>query len=100
VVIVSASYEGQPPDNAVHFVYSLEFSIGKRDLVRPKCAVFGCGNIDWAGTYQRIPTLINNALFDRGAERVAPRGIANAAQGDIFSDFDSWKTESFWPAVG
>ncbi len=72
VVIVSVSSESQPRDNAVHFVYSLESSTEKRVLVGLKYAVFGCGNSDWAGIYQRMPTLIDNALFDKGAERIAP----------------------------
>ena len=44
VVIVTASYEGQPTDNAAHFVKWLEtFSDGK-DLAGTSFAVFGCGH--------------------------------------------------------
>ena len=41
--------------------------------------VFGCGNRDWAATYQAVPTLIDDALEARGATRVYPRGEGDAA---------------------
>ncbi|MDO5629683.1 MAG: cytochrome P450, partial [Mobilicoccus sp.] len=97
VVVVSASYEGQPPDNAKQFVSWLEgVTDGALDGVR--FAVFGCGNTDWARTYQRIPTLIDEQLERAGATRLIERGEANA-RGDFFGDFDAWH-ERLWPAIG
>lgn len=43
VVIITSSYEGEPPDNAVHFVSWLK-SIQGSKLTGIKYAVFGCGN--------------------------------------------------------
>ncbi len=43
VVIVTSSYEGEPPDNAVHFVSWLK-SLQELPLTGLKYAVFGCGN--------------------------------------------------------
>ena len=43
VVIVTASYEGEPPDNAVHFVNWMNGLKGS-ELSGVKYAVFGCGN--------------------------------------------------------
>jgi cytochrome P450 / NADPH-cytochrome P450 reductase len=43
VVLLSSSYEGQPPDNAAHFVQWLENLEGKK-LEGVKYAVFGVGN--------------------------------------------------------
>lgn len=34
-----------------------------------------------------------------GATKIAERGSANAAQGDIFSDFDSWTDNILWPSL-
>lgn len=51
VVLICPSYEGQPPDNAAHFVQWLESSEGKK-LEGVKYAVFGCGN----RKYQRTLT--------------------------------------------
>ncbi|GAA5134781.1 bifunctional cytochrome P450/NADPH--P450 reductase [Pseudonocardia adelaidensis] len=96
VVIVTSSYEGQPPDNARRFTaWTDSLAAGSLDGVR--YAVFGCGNTDWARTYQAIPTLIDDKLAAAGAERLMERGAANA-RGDFFGDFDAWY-EGFWPAV-
>ena len=43
VVVITASYEGQPPDNAAHFVEWLEGLKGS-ELAGRKYAVFGCGH--------------------------------------------------------
>lgn len=43
VILISSSYEGQPPDNASHFVQWLKELEGKK-LEGVKYAVFGCGN--------------------------------------------------------
>ena len=43
VVLISSSYEGQPPDNAAHFVEWLQ-NLQDNKLDGVKYAVFGCGN--------------------------------------------------------
>jgi cytochrome P450 / NADPH-cytochrome P450 reductase len=97
VVIVTSSYEGQPPDNARRFTSWLD-SLGPGSLRGVRYAVFGCGNKDWARTYQAVPKLVDARLAAAGAERILDRGEANA-RGDFFGDFDSWY-DRFWPAVG
>jgi cytochrome P450 / NADPH-cytochrome P450 reductase len=42
VVIITASYEGQPPDNAAHFIAWLE-SLKGREMENVSYTVFGCG---------------------------------------------------------
>ena len=98
VVILTASYEGQPPDNAAHFVHWLE---GLEGTVAEgvNYAVFGCGHHDWQATFQRIPSLVDDILEKRGATRIADKGTADAAQGDMFNDFDTWEENVFWPAM-
>jgi cytochrome P450/NADPH-cytochrome P450 reductase len=44
VVFISSSYEGQPPDNAAHFVEWLQNLDGSSKLKGVKYAVYGCGN--------------------------------------------------------
>ncbi len=96
VVVITASYEGQPPDNARAFVSWAEgLAPGSLDGVR--YAVFGCGNTDWARTYQRIPTLVDDRLAAAGATRLVERGAANA-RGDFVGSFETWH-EGLWPAV-
>ena len=98
-LIVTASYEGEPPDNAVHFVQWLE-SLGQdASLEKLNFAVFGCGHRDWATTFQKVPTLVDEKLSALRAKRIVPRGFADVAQGDPFGDFDKWSDESLWPAM-
>jgi cytochrome P450 / NADPH-cytochrome P450 reductase len=99
VVIITASYEGLPPDNAAHFVTWVEMMKGEAALQGVDFAVFGCGHSDWATTYHRIPTLVDDLMEKHGGKRIVARGLTNAAQGDMFSDFDTWSDNSFWPAV-
>jgi cytochrome P450 / NADPH-cytochrome P450 reductase len=44
VVMISSSYEGQPPDNAAHFVNWLGNLEGEKSLDGVNYAVYGCGN--------------------------------------------------------
>ncbi|KAF4550017.1 Cytochrome P450-like protein 65 [Elsinoe fawcettii] len=96
-VIITASYEGQPPDNAGRFVGWLEEE--KASLNKINYAVFGCGNRDWVSTYQRIPTLVDDTLAKKGASRITERGFADANDGEIFNNFDKWSDEQLWPAL-
>jgi cytochrome P450/NADPH-cytochrome P450 reductase len=97
VIVVTASYEGRPPDNARKFVEWV-FTLAPRSLEGVKFAVFGCGNKDWARTYQAIPKLVDERLAAAGAQRLIERGEANA-HGDFFGDFDRWYS-GFWPQIG
>ena len=97
VVIVTASYEGLPPDNAGRFVTWTE-ALTDQALAGVRYAVFGCGNADWARTYQAVPKAIDARLAGAGAQRLVERGEANA-RGDFFGDFEAWY-EQFWARLG
>ncbi|KAG8730332.1 hypothetical protein FRC11_006965, partial [Ceratobasidium sp. 423] len=93
VVIVTASFEGEPADNAGHFVEVLVNSTGAKDLEGVSFAVFGAGNHDWVHTYQRIPRLIDETLEKKGAKRLLERGEGDAG-GDRFTEsFDEWEAK-------
>ncbi len=47
VVLISSSYEGQPPDNAAHFVEWLHNLKDDKRLEGVKYAVYGCGNREY-----------------------------------------------------
>ncbi|KAJ5306149.1 hypothetical protein N7508_005164 [Penicillium antarcticum] len=98
VVFISASYEGQPPDNAAHFFQWLSELKGS-DLDGVNYATFGCGHHDWSSTFYRIPKAIDQLAKDNGANRLCEIGLADAANSDMFTAFDSWGETSFWPAV-
>ena len=99
VVVITASYEGQPPDNAAHFMNWLASLEKGQSFEGLDYAVFGCGHSDWSATFQRIPTLVDETLGERQGRRMVPRGVADAAKGDIFSDFDRWADHVLWPAI-
>ncbi|KAL8349120.1 hypothetical protein RB601_002045 [Gaeumannomyces tritici] len=99
VVFITASYEGQPPDNAAHFVSWLESLKGDGEMAGVNYAVFGCGHRDWARTFHRVPTLVDTKLAELGGARLAPMGATDAADGNTFLDFETWEFEKFWPAL-
>ncbi|KAJ4298046.1 hypothetical protein N0V90_005945 [Kalmusia sp. IMI 367209] len=100
VLIITASYEGQPPDNAGHFVKWLEnLEKNGRPLQNVAYAVFGCGNREWAQTFHRIPKLVNDRLAEVGAAQIADLGLADVSNGQVATDFEDWGESVFWPAL-
>ncbi|KAH8899814.1 bifunctional P-450:NADPH-P450 reductase [Thozetella sp. PMI_491] len=104
VVVITASYEGEPPDNAASFIKWLTaMAQGMKDGGNPLAgrlhAVYGCGHRDWIDTFQKIPTLVDGTLTRCGSKPVAVRGFSDAANDDIFNEFDSWADGSLWPAL-
>jgi cytochrome P450/NADPH-cytochrome P450 reductase len=98
VIILTASYEGQPPDNAAIFVNWLENLKGK-EMDKVSYAVYGCGHHDWAQTFHRIPKLVDRKLEELGGTRITPMGLTDAAQANMFTDFEDWEDSSLWPAL-
>lgn len=106
VIVITASYEGQPPDNAGLFVKWLESLAekkndgGKEDQLQGvEYAVFGCGHKDWVQTYHRVPKHVDALLEKLGAEKLAETGLTDVSSGDTFMEFESWEDSVFWPAL-
>ncbi|KAB5590413.1 Cytochrome P450 family protein [Ceratobasidium theobromae] len=95
VIIVTASFEGEPADNAGHFVESLTTTAGVKNLEGVSFAVFGAGNHDWAQSYQRIPRLIDGILEKKGARRLLELGEGDAGGGSFIESFNEWE-EALW----
>nr|ABD83817.1 P450 hydroxylase [uncultured soil bacterium] len=89
VLIFCASYNGAPPDNATKFVGWLRGELPNDAFAKLRYAVFGCGNRDWAATYQSVPRLIDETLSAHGGKRVFPRGEGDA-RSDLDGQFESW----------
>ncbi|KAL2845469.1 fatty acid hydroxylase [Aspergillus pseudoustus] len=98
VVIVTASFEGAPADNASQFMEWVKNSQGQ-DLRGVEYAVFGCGHRDWASTYQKIPKELDTILEKRGATRLVERGESDVSAGTVLDDFDGWADTTLWPAL-
>ncbi|MBO0656244.1 cytochrome P450 [Streptomyces triculaminicus] len=82
VVVVAASYNGRPTDDAARFAHWAEHTAppGAADAV--PYAVLGIGDRNWAATYQRVPTLLDERLEALGGTRLLPRAEADAS-GDL-----------------
>ncbi|WP_267382365.1 MULTISPECIES: cytochrome P450 [unclassified Sphingomonas] len=96
LIVVTASYEGRPPDNAARFVAAVE-NLPQGALADRRYAVFGCGNRQWARTWQAIPKRVDAALAKAGGQAILPRGEGDAA-GDLFGAFESWYAD-LWSAL-
>lgn len=99
VVMIASSYEGQPPDNATHFVEWLG-SLKGNELKDVQYAVYGCGNRDWVSTYHKVPKGLDSFFSANGATRLAALGLGDVAAGDVFNEFDIWQDGTLWPALG
>ncbi|KAJ8077444.1 hypothetical protein PM082_001874 [Marasmius tenuissimus] len=97
VIIFTASYEGQPADNASRFVDWLS-SLQGDELKGVKYAVFGSGNSDWVATYHQIPKLCHNVMEKRGATRLVARGEGDSAKAEFFEIFDEF-TSGLWDCL-
>lgn len=98
VAVITASYEGEPPDNAALFCNWIQGLKGN-ELEKVSYSVFGCGHHDWSSTFHKIPKMCDATIEKFGGTRVAPLGVADAADGDMFTKFESWEDEVFWPAM-
>ncbi|SMQ52601.1 unnamed protein product [Zymoseptoria tritici ST99CH_3D7] len=98
MVIFTASYEGQPPDNAGHFVEWVTSS-SNAEIKDVPYAVFGVGNREWAATYQRIPKVVDEALAKIGAKRLVDREECDVAADKVFEKCDDWQEFKLWPAL-
>ncbi len=98
VIVVTASYNGQPPDNAAGFCrWLLDPSLAADAFTGVSYAVFGCGNRDWAATYQAVPALIAAQFEKHGAAPLCVRGEGDA-RGDLDADYRTWQAR-LWPSV-
>ena len=95
VAIVCASYNGVAPDNAAEFHRWLDKADDSLNGVR--FSVFGCGNTDWASTYQAVPRRIDERLAALGATRVHARGEGDARE-DMDGAFQDW-SDALWPTL-
>jgi cytochrome P450/NADPH-cytochrome P450 reductase len=90
VIIVTASYEGQPTDNARMFVGALAENKDTDSLKGVRYMVMGAGHHDWAQTFHKIPKFIDSRLAELGAERLEPLSTGDAGE-DIVGDFEAFK---------
>ena len=96
LALICASYNGEPPDNAQRFVHWVE-NLPTMALADTHFVLFGCGDRNWASTYQQVPRRLYKALLAAGAQALMPIGEADAS-GDFFGDFDKWY-DAYWQSL-
>lgn len=99
IAVITASYEGQPCDNATGFTAWLQAMNESRRLEGVKFAVFGVGHSDWRDTFQLQPKLLDEKLVVLGATRLTDRGQTDVRTNSVFADFEDWTEERFWPSL-
>lgn len=97
VIVVASSYNGRPTDDAQRFVDWVQ-NLEPGSLDGLSFAVLGVGDRSYADTYQRIPTVIDQALESAGATRITAKGAADVG-GNFAAAVHSW-TDDLWQAVG
>jgi cytochrome P450 / NADPH-cytochrome P450 reductase len=96
LMVACSSYNGTPPDNAAAFCRWIAGA--PPDAARGvSYTVFGCGNTEWASTYQAVPTMLDEQLAAHGGQRLQPRGEGNVA-GDFDAAYRSWHRD-LWTEV-
>ncbi|KAJ3133811.1 hypothetical protein HK100_004064 [Physocladia obscura] len=90
LIVVTSTYNGTPPDNAVKFDkwISSEPIAESQPLAGVHYCVFGCGNKQWR-TYQAFPTKVNEGLEKLGGVKFVSAGAGDANE-DIDGDFEEF----------
>lgn len=97
VIIITSSYNGKAPINAKKFIKWVE-GLEEEELKGVHYSVFGCGDRNWASTYQQIPRLIDKQLAEKGATRFSFRGEGDLS-GDFEKQFEDWKSQMWKDAM-
>ena len=91
LVIVTSTYNGNPPDNAEAFCRYLSDGALSPDTLRGlRYAVLGCGNKQWRTTYQKVPRMLDGRLRELGAEPFVGAGSCDA-DGDLDASAEAWQ---------
>ena len=99
VIVVTASYNGQPPDNAAKFCRWLQDPVAARPMRSPGWSTASSAAATATGRRptRPIPTLIDAELEKHGAKRMYRRGEGDA-RGDFDGDYRAWYG-GLWPSV-
>ena len=79
----------RPPTTPRSSSNGSDSDLPKDAFAKVRYAVFGCGNSDWAATYQSVPRIIDEQLAAHGARSVHARGEGDA-RSDLDGQFENW----------
>ena len=95
VAIITSTYNGQAPDNAVDFERWLESDGASATVRNLRFACFGVGNRQWTSTFLSFPRRLQTRLEELGAVALVPMGEGDANSGQVSSAFDAWNRSLF-----
>jgi len=86
--LVTASYNGKPPDNAKAFYEWLEDMAAQGGdashyLENVAYFLYGCGSTNWVATYQKVPHAMDELMQRLGARRIAEPAVFNEANDEL-----------------
>jgi len=90
VLVVTSTYNGAPPENATAFASWLRTEEAASALKDVNYSVFGCGNSQWAATFQKFPRTVDASLDAAGAIRMADLGTGDIDGGQVDLHFARW----------
>ncbi|MBA0046345.1 cytochrome P450 [Mycobacteroides sp. LB1] len=96
-LVVAASYNGQPTDDARQFLAWLD-SAEADTCSGLRYAVLGVGDRNWAETYQAVPKRIDERLAAAGGTPILPRGEADTS-GDFAGTVEAF-SQALWTSLG
>jgi len=91
VLVITSTYNGQPPENARAFDAWLATPEAAEKFKGVRFAVFGCGNRQWAGTYMAFSQKVQSALEAMGGLVLAPFGTGDMDSGEAEFAFSRWE---------
>ncbi|MBT0566095.1 cytochrome P450 [Williamsia sp. CHRR-6] len=92
VLIVAASYNGEPTSDAAEFLSWVE-GLQPASLDGVSYSLLGVGDRNWPNTYHAVPKRLEAALDAAGATALTPRGVTDVA-GDFVGDVNRWTAET------
>lgn len=103
VLIITSTYNGTPPDNALQFEKLLRNLQGSQ-FSSCRYAILGVGNKQWYTTFQKFPRFIQQRLQELGASCYYPLGEIDV-DGDCDRSKENWlsgmwqKLQEIYPPV-
>jgi len=96
VLVVTSTYNGQPPDNAKIFAKYCK-GIEPNSLSDVTVAIIGVGNSNWK-SFQVFPSYIETTLRSAGAKILCSRCVADEEK-DLKGEIQSWIGSELWPSA-
>jgi cytochrome P450/NADPH-cytochrome P450 reductase len=89
-LVITSTYNGRPPNNALKFDAWLETPAAADALRGVRFAIYGSGNKQWSATYMKFPRRIQERFEKLGAEPLVTMGEGDMDGGEVEASFARW----------